>query len=175
MPYFSYKKMNKKKETVSYIIILIVVLLIKIYVVTPVKVNGDSMYSTLKDKEIMILNEIHYRFKEIKRFDIIVLKHDNSKLIKRVIGLPGEKIKYEDDKLYINDEEVKEEFFHRYTKDFDLSLFDSEVIPDNCYFVMGDNRTDSLDSRSFGFVNKKDILGRTKIVVFPFKSIRKVK
>ena len=167
--------MKVKKDTISYIIILIVVLLIKFYIVTPIKVNGNSMYSTLIDKEIMILNEIYYRFNDIKRFDIIVLRHDKSKLIKRVIGLPGETIKYVDEKLYINDEEVEENFFHRYTKDFDLSNFNEEKIPDDCYFVLGDNRTDSLDSRSFGFVKKEDILGRAKVVIFPFGEIRTVK
>lgn len=167
--------MKIKKDTISYIVILIIVLLIKFYVVTPIKVNGNSMYSTLKDKEIMILNEIYYRVKDIKRFDIIVLKHDNDKLIKRVIGLPGESIKYVDEKLYINDEEVEENFFHRYTKDFDLSQFNVDKIPAGCYFVLGDNRTDSLDSRTFGFVKEEDILGRAKVVVYPFGEFRKVK
>jgi len=166
--------MKNKKDTISYIVILLLVLIIKFYVVTPIKVNGDSMYSTLKDKEIMILNELYYRFHDIKRFDIVVLKYNKSKLIKRVIGLPGEKIKYEDEKLYVNDEVIEEDFVHKYTKDFDISKFGDKV-PEDSYFVMGDNRSNSLDSRSFGFVKKKDILGRAKIVIFPFKAIRTVK
>jgi len=166
--------MKNKKDTISYIVILLLVLIIKFYVVTPIKVNGDSMYSTLKDKEIMILNELYYRFHDIKRFDIVVLKYNKSKLIKRVIGLPGEKIKYEDEKLYVNDEVIEEDFVNKYTKDFDISKFGDKV-PEDSYFVMGDNRSNSLDSRSFGFVKKKDILGRAKIVIFPFKAIRTVK
>ena len=171
---FLYNKMNNKKDTISYIIILLVVLIIKFYVVTPVRVNGESMYSTLRDKEIMILNELYYRFHDIKRFDIVVLKYNKSKLIKRVIGLPGETIRYEDEKLYINDEVVEENFTHKYTKDFDITKFGDKV-PEDSYFVMGDNRGNSLDSRSFGFVKKKAILGRAKIVIFPFKAIRTVK
>ncbi len=169
------KKNNKKeevvnkdfkyyvKEIVPYILVIVLVLLVKRFIVSPVNVVGSSMYDTLHDGDIMILNETSYYFKDIKRFDIVVVKAPGELIIKRVIGLPGEKIKYEKGKLYINGKYVKENFSHDGTDDF------AEVkIGKNEYFVMGDNRDNSLDSRYFGPFNKKNIRGKTSITLFPF-------
>lgn len=158
---------EKYKEILSYIIIIIVVLLIKHYIITPIKVNGNSMNNTLKDKDIMILDKISYRFQEIKRFDIVVVKKGNDYLIKRVIGLPGETVEYKNNKLYINGKNIDEKFIHEKTNDFIME----EKIPDDCYFVVGDNRPISNDSRYIGVINKKDILGKTSLVIFPFSRI----
>ena len=157
--------MNKKvKEILGYVLVIVLVLLVKQFIITPIRVNGASMNDTLYDKDIMILDKISYHFQDIERFDIVVIKMDDEYLIKRVIALPGEKISYQDNKLYINDQEIEENFQHKKTDDFILE----EVIPDNCYFVVGDNRGDSLDSRFFGCVSKKNILGKTSLVIFPF-------
>ncbi|MBQ6538937.1 MAG: signal peptidase I [Bacilli bacterium] len=151
------------KEIVPYILIIILVLLVKRFIVSPVNVVGSSMYDTLKDKDIMILNETAYYFNDIKRFDIVVIKAPGELIIKRVIGLPGEKIKYENGKLYINGKYVKENFTHDGTDDF------AEVkIGKNKYFVMGDNRDNSMDSRYFGAFDKKSIRGRTSLTIYPF-------
>ncbi len=158
---------EKYKEILSYIIIIIVVLLIKHYIITPIKVNGNSMNNTLKDKDIMILDKISYRFQEIKRFDIVVVKKGNDYLIKRVIGLPGETVEYRNNKLYINGKNIDEKFIHEKTNDFIME----EKIPDDCYFVVGDNRPVSNDSRYIGVINKKDILGKTSLVIFPFSRV----
>ena len=152
------------KEILSYVIIIIVVLLIKQFIVTPIRVNQSSMNNTLFDKDIMILDKISYRFKDIKRFDIVVIKRNKEYLIKRVIGLPGDMIEYKDNKLYVNNEIVKEDFLHKQTDDYKLE----KVIPDNYYFVVGDNRPNSLDSRVIGLISKDEILGRTNLVIFPF-------
>ena len=152
------------KEILSYIIIIVVVLLIKHYVITPIKVNGNSMNNTLKNKDIMILDKISYRFQEIERFDIVVIKKGNDYLIKRVIGMPGETVEYKNNKLYINGKNIDEKFIHEKTNDFIME----EKIPDDCYFVVGDNRPVSNDSRYIGVINKKDILGKTSLVIFPF-------
>lgn len=152
------------KEWLPYVIILVLVLLVKAYIVTPIRVNGPSMNSTLKDGDIMFLNEITYRFNDIKRFDIVVVKYDDEYIIKRVIGLPGEIISYKNNKLYINGKYVKEDFKHKDTNDFE-----NVRIGDNEYFVMGDNRANSLDSRIIGPISKKSIKGRAKLTIFPFK------
>ena len=98
------------KDLWIYIVIIIVVILLKIFIVAPIKVNGTSMIDTLEDKDIMILDKISYRFKDIKRFDIVVVDDKEELIIKRVIGLPGEYIEYKDNKLYVNGKYVKENF-----------------------------------------------------------------
>ena len=157
--------MNEKvKEIISYIIVIIVVIFVKQFIITPIRVNQSSMNNTLYDKDIMILDKISYRFSDIKRFDIVVIKKDKEYLIKRVIGLPGETVEYKDNKLYINGELVEESFNHKDTEDYILN----KEIPEGYYFVVGDNRPDSLDSRYIGLINKKDILGKTNLVLYPF-------
>lgn len=163
-------KKETKKELISYAIIIIVIILIRTFIVTPVRVNGTSMDTTLKNGEIMILNKLKYKFKDIKRFDIVVVDYKGEKLIKRIIGLPGETLKYENSILYINDEEVEEYFKNQETLDFDIKDLNYDVIPDNCYMVLGDNRRDSLDSRYLGCIDKKDIIGSANLVLYPFNS-----
>lgn len=155
---------DKLKEIISYIIVIIIVLLIKQFIITPIRVNQNSMNNTLYDKDIMILDKISYRFKNINRFDIVVIKKDKEYLIKRVIGLPSETIEYKDNKLYINDKIVEENFNHKDTNDYILE----GKIPENYYFVVGDNRPDSLDSRVIGLIKKDEIIGKTNLVIFPF-------
>ena len=117
------KKDNVKDNTIEYFIyavILLTIVLIRTFIVTPVRVNGSSMYPTLKNGEIMLLNKINYRFHDIKRFDIVVVKEEDQKIIKRVIGLPGETLKYENNTLYIDGQEVKEKYLKEKTEDFNL-------------------------------------------------------
>ena len=104
--------MKKIKEISIYLLIIVMVILIRTFIITPVRVNGTSMDPTLKNGEIMILNKIKYNKNDIKRFDIVVVKMDKELLIKRVIGLPNEEIKYVDNKLYINGEYIKEPFLN---------------------------------------------------------------
>ena len=91
------KKANKDilLDNLPYIIIILIILIIRAFIATPIRVNGDSMDPTLQDGETMILNKLGMKTAGIKRWDIIVIKTDDSYLIKRVIGLPGESIKYE--------------------------------------------------------------------------------
>ncbi len=161
------------KEYIPYFIIIIVVLLIKQFVITPVVVSGDSMHSTLHDKDIMILNRL-YKPKDIKRYDIIVIRYKNKNIIKRVIGLPGDMVECVDNTLYINGKAIKEDYLDpgTVTEDFSLQdLFDVDVVPENSYFVLGDNRSVSLDSRSIGFIESKNIKGKATLTIFPFDRI----
>lgn len=166
-------KKEKIKEISIYLLIIVMVILIRTFLITPVRVNGSSMDPTLKNGEIMILNKIKYNKNDIKRFDIVVVKMDKELLIKRVIGLPNEEIKYVDNKLYINGEYIKEPFLNDdvYTTNFSLDDFKLKKIPENCYFVMGDNREVSLDSRTFGCFSKDKILGSANLVLFPFTKL----
>lgn len=160
------------KELFPYIIIIIVVVLIRSYIVTPVIVSGDSMVPTLDDKQILLLNKIDYRFNKIKRNDIVVIKVGKSEIIKRIIGLPGETIEYRNNILYINGHEYKTDYNFD-TEDFTLkSICNCETIPEDKYFVLGDNRAVSSDSRIIGLIDRKDIKGKTTISIWPMKKIK---
>ena len=166
------KKKNIVKEIIPYIIIIIVVVLIRTFIITPVKVDGASMVPNLHDKEILILKKYDHTF---KRFDIVVFDYNGSRLIKRVIGLPGDYVEYRNDKLYINGKRVKETFV-RNSKTMDFKLEDVELdkVSKGCYFVMGDNRGNSTDSRIIGEVCDDDIRGSTNLRIFPFNKIGKI-
>ena len=92
------------KEIIPYIIIVIVVILIRSYIIDPVIVSGDSMYDTLKDGEVLLLNRLDYKFNKINRYDIVVINNKEDDIIKRVIGLPGEHIKYKYGNLYVSND-----------------------------------------------------------------------
>ena len=151
-----------------YIIIIIVVILVRTFIATPVRVNGSSMYPTLKGNEIMLLNKLGH----INRFDIVVLKIDGREdnLIKRIIGLPGETVEIKDNDIYINDKKIEDKYGYGVTYNIDkVTLKEDE------YFILGDNRKISLDSRVFGTIHKDEIKGTTNFIMYPFKSFGKVK
>ena len=160
------------KELIPYVIIVLVVILLRTFIITPVRVNGDSMNQTLKDGEILLLEKYDKKF---KRFDIVVLKYNDEKLVKRIIGMPGESVQYRNNILYINGEKVSEEFLTEETYDFDLNVLGYDEIPENYYFVVGDNRSNSLDSRLIGLISKEDIEGKAIFRIFPFNKFGSIK
>ena len=151
------------KELLPYIIIIIVVIIIRTFIFTPVVVNGPSMMNTLHNGDVMILDKIGMKLGGIKRFDIVVIQTGKTKIIKRVIGMPGETISYHDNKLYINGKEVSDNHSNEITYDFE-----GVKIPDGEYYVLGDNRTDSVDSRILGTIPKNEILGHATFIIYPF-------
>ncbi len=152
------------KELIPYVIIIILVLIIRTYIITPVIVQGTSMSNTLEDQDILFLNKFDTSY---ERFDIVVLEHDSSKLVKRIIGLPGEHIYCEDNKIYIDGQLIEEDYITEKTEDFDILNAGLTVIPEGYYFVLGDNRTNSTDSRSIGLISEEDIEGTTNFRIFP--------
>lgn len=160
------------KSIIPYIAIIVAVILFRSFVITPIRVDGSSMYSTLKDGEILLLKKYD---KNIKRFDVVVFYYGNSRLIKRVIGMPGEKVEYKNNKLYINGKYIKEPFLkkHQKTYDFKLKKLGVSKIPEGEYFVLGDNRTNSTDSRMIGLISKDKMQGKTDFVIFPFNKFGK--
>ena len=164
--------MNEKiKPLLPYIIIIAVVLFIKAFIVTPIKVNGESMYPTLEEGDIMILNKTAYYFNKPKRFDIVVVDMPDEYLIKRVIGLPGEHIEYKNNTLYVDGKKIEENFKHGKTDDFNIKELGSDTVPSGYYLVLGDNRGNSLDSRELGFMKEEQLLGRTNLIILPFDRI----
>ncbi len=159
------------KEILPYIAILVVVVLIRTFLVTPIKVNGQSMYKTLNGNEIMLL----WKQKEIERYDIVVadLIVDGKKedtLIKRVYGLPGETIECQDGIIYIDGKKIEDEYAYGTTSDFEKVTLEEDE-----YFILGDNREISLDSHIFGPVKKENIEGVTDFILFPFRRFGSVK
>lgn len=155
--------------------IIAIVIVIRVFIATPIEVTGRSMETTLYDNDIMILNIIGYRIKAVKRFDIVVIKDQRDYLIKRVIGLPGEIVEYKDNILYINNKSVDDIIAYS-TSDFSTTeLTDNGVIPEDKYFVLGDNRNNSTDSRIIGLIDKEQIIGKTNLIIFPFKHFGSVR
>lgn len=160
------------KDTTKYIVIAIIVLLLVIYVVSLQQVVGPSMNPNYKDGDILILNKLHYRLNKPKRFDVVAVKYKDTKyFIKRVIGLPGETVAYQNGILYINGEVVEEKFETTKTDDFSLDMLGYETIPDGYYLVVGDNRANSLDGRSkeVGLIHEKEFIGKVLIRIWPFR------
>ena len=163
------------KETIPYVIIIIVVALIRTFIITPVRVNGVSMQPTLKEGEILILNKTKRNY---NRFDVVVVTLNESKIIKRVIGLPGEVVAYRDCQLYINGMPVEDFITECITADFSLeNLYNYLTIPADHYFVMGDNRDESSDSRDLriGLLTKDQLEGTAVFRIYPFSRIGRVR
>ncbi|MBE6156843.1 MAG: signal peptidase I [Firmicutes bacterium] len=157
------------KELIPYLIIIAVVISIRTFIVTPIIVQGESMVPALDGGEIMILKKYDTSY---ERFDIVVVNKsvEGDNLIKRVIGLPGETIRYKNNKLYINDEIVNDIYAYGDTGNFqEITLGEDE------YFLMGDNREISKDSRTIGIIKSQEIEGTVGVVLYPFNKIGKVK
>lgn len=163
------------KEVYPYFVIVLVVVLVRSFIITPAIVDGKSMYPTLNDNNIVILNKLDYKINGLKRFDIIVVDYNGEKLIKRVIGLPGEHIEYKNNMLFINGYLTNENFNHDNTSNFKLETIGYLKIPGDKYFVVGDNRNHSTDSRMIGLIDKKDIKGKVSLRLFPINKFGKIK
>ncbi len=175
-------------STVLYIAIIVsLFVFIERNFYAPVKVDGDSMEETLSDGDFLLMN----RYSEIERFDVIIFpdpldnnpnEDEEAKLfVKRVIGLPGDRISYEGDQLFLNGEAVTEEYLD-YSMDYSFasfsleSLLGYEEVPANHYFVLGDNRNPgkSQDSRVFSFVDGESIVGKVSLRYWPLKEFGRI-
>lgn len=164
-------------DTVVYFgIILVAVLLVQRFIVQPVEVNGSSMETTLSNEDHLLLEKVKYTFSKPDRFDVIVFQpyeeEEDLFYIKRVIGLPGETVQIIDSIIYINGEPLFETFGNENVIKNPGLASDPIVIGDDEYFVLGDNRNNSKDSRdaSVGLIPSDAILGRAWCRIWPLKS-----
>lgn len=159
---------DKKKEALSLtgtiILACVISFFIVNYLIFPLTVVGESMEPTVHDKSYALSNRLMVN--DLERFDIVAARVDGKNLIKRVIALPGETVTYEDNTLYINGKKVSEDFLDESIRTEDFTC----DVPDDSYFLMGDNREVSLDSRYYGAFKKKDIIATNIIVLYPFSS-----
>lgn len=162
------------------LIILVLSLLVVKYVGQRTVVLGHSMEPTLSDNDNLFVDKISYRFHDPKRFDVIVFPYqyaDKTYYIKRVIGLPGETVRIDEKgAVYINDVLLEEGYGKEPIKDPGMAI-DGITLQDDEYFVMGDNRNDSSDSRfvSVGNIKRSQILGKAFLRIYPFTKIGLVK
>jgi signal peptidase I len=154
---------------------LFLAVLIIVFLYQPVKVEGTSMAPLLSDQERIFINKFVYRFEPIHRGDVVVFWYplDTSKsFIKRVIGLPGDTIDIRAGELYVNGKHVPEPYVP--PQYFDDSSYGPITIPPDDYFVMGDHRDSSNDSRIFGPVSRKYIYGKAVFAYWPFREFGEI-
>ncbi len=164
----------------TVVFVLITAFLIRTFLFQPFVVEGNSMEPNMHSNQYLIVDKLSYRLKNPQRGEVVVFAAPDIAgvdYIKRIIGLPGETVKITGDKIYIDNKSVDEKYlpddYHTYiTNDKDTTL-ETKLGP-NEYFMMGDNRQHSHDSRSVGSVNKKEIVGRAWLSLYPFNSIGKI-
>lgn len=159
---------------------LIAVILI-VFIYQPVKVEGTSMTPTLVDRERIFINKFTYRFglESIQRGDTVVFWYplDPSKsYIKRVIGTPGDRIRIEDGQVFVNGRAIAEDYVPK--ENWDPSSWkggDEQRVPEERYFVLGDHRNSSSDSRTWGYVPRDNIYGRAVFVYWPLDKMGRLR
>lgn len=164
------------KELLGWIIYILIIIGLTWLVVTFVGqrtgVSGSSMETTLSDGDQLIVDKISYRFREPKRYDIIVFPYkyeENTYYIKRIIGMPGETIQIVDGYVYINGEPLDEHYGNEVMNKAGIAE-EPLTLGEDEYFVLGDNRNNSQDSRAanVGTIHREDIIGRAWIRIWPF-------
>lgn len=173
---------NLKSEGMEWIkafaIGLVIFAFLRTFFFSNYEVEGESMMPTLEDGNKLVVNKIGYHIGDLHRFDVIVF-HANKEedYVKRIIGLPGDKIEFRDDQLYINGKKFAEPYLEKYrqenlggslTGDFTLEeITGKDTVPEGKLFVLGDNRLGSYDSRQFGFINVNQVVGKVNLRYWP--------
>jgi signal peptidase I len=156
-------------------------LFIYLLVLQPHRIKGSSMDPNFFDGEFLLTDKVTYRFGKPKRGDVIVFKAPPAKeeeYIKRIIGLPGESVSIKVNKIYINGKKLDEKYLDPAlptSGGYFLQEGDIKIVPPDEYFVLGDNRLHSSDSRAWGFVPKQDITGRAWLIYWPPQKVGTLK
>jgi signal peptidase I len=171
-----FKSINKKEVfewLLTLTLAIVFSLAIRQYAFQPCRVQMGSMMPTLQENDLVLVNKIDYRFNTPKRGDVIVFRPPTLTTdfyIKRVIGLPGDMVEVKNGKVYINQEIIDEPYLIIETP----GNYGPTKLETDQYFVMGDHRNNSLDSREFGPIQLKSISGKACIVLWPPKDLKKI-
>lgn len=167
-------KQNKGLKGILGVLVLAAAILFLLnYVVQPTEVEGLSMYPTLSGGEYLLLDKVSYRFRSPRRYELVVFPsryQGDTYYIKRVIALPGETVEIRDGTVYIDGEPLEENYGYEPIEDTGLAG-EAFVLGTDEYFVLGDNRNDSMDSRfaEIGNVTAQEIVGRAFFRIWPFE------
>jgi signal peptidase I len=156
------------------VVILAVLVMIYLFIVSPQEINGASMEPNFHNGEYILTNKILYKFREPIRGDVVIFKSPRNKdvdYIKRIIGLPGDTVKLENNAFFVNGQKIEESYLMP-----DVVIFGGNylqegvesIVPPGMYFVVGDNRPHSSDSREFGPIPKEDFIGAAFFRYWPF-------
>ncbi len=172
-----YIKDEKIRKYADYLITALLCVIIffgvRMFIAIPVQADGISMYPTVDNKDVVLVNKLAYLFKDPEYQDIIIFPYDDNEVyIKRVIGMPGDEIDMKDGYLYINGEKYVDEY-----GGILMAYGDREypiTLEEDMYYVLGDNRDVSKDSRysSVGDISKDEIIGKAVFTYFPFKNFK---
>lgn len=167
------------KELAGWLLYIVLIIAFTWFVVTFVgqrkEVSGSSMETTLSDKDQLIVDKMTYRFRDPKRYDIVVFPYqyqDNTYYIKRIIGLPGETVQILSGMVYIDGMRLDEHYGNEIMENPGIAE-EPLTLGEDEYFVLGDNRNNSSDSRAsdVGLIHRKDLIGRAWIRVWPLSQI----
>lgn len=165
----------------TIVVALSIFVVVYLFLFQPHEVKGSSMEPSFSNNEYILTDKISYRFSKPKRGEVIIFKSPKNPdvdFIKRIIGLPGEKIMIEKGRVFVNDEIISEPYINPPTNLFPgskLSEGEEIVIPVDNYFVLGDNRSHSSDSRDFGPINRDSIIGKAFIRYWPISALGVIK
>ena len=174
-------KKSMKQEIFEWVMVFVVAaalaFVVRTFIFEPVRVDGSSMLNTLTDGDFMIATKYDYLAGDPERFDVVICDYPNTSdgkyRVKRVIGLPGDTVELVAGELYINGEHLEQQF----DMTQNAAYFVPYTVPEGHYFVMGDNRNNSKDSRStmVGALPRSMIRGHVRVVIFPFSDAGVVK
>lgn len=162
------------------VVFLAILVMIYLFVMSPQEINGASMEPNFHDGEYILTNKVIYKLKDPRRGDVVIFKSPRNKdvdYIKRILGLPGDIVMLKENAFYINGQKLEESYIPDGTSIFGGSYLaeNSEImVPDGYYFLVGDNRPHSSDSREFGPIPTRDFIGKAILRYWPFDKVEMI-